>query len=294
MGIEIETAKFLVRCRSRGVSFRDIATLARHNLFVGNRELRQLFGRDVETTPYNRYRYSERFFAELGAERITVIDNSRVEAPDAFVHDLNLPIPPELHSKFDTVLDLGTLEHVFNFPVALSSAMRMVKPGGHLIIATVGNNFTGHGFYQFSPELFFRALSAENGFEIEEMVACEYSPTRRWFTVIDPATHADRGCVVNAWPVILFLRAKRHSERELFSAYPQQSDYVAQWTGNATEAQTGMVDVFAGRRFETYKRWLLETFPGFSRMIECIRFSSWNPRFSFRNKQAFRRTGKNS
>ena len=80
----------------------------------------------------------------------------------AILHDLNEPVGDELKEKFTFVLDGGTLEHIFNFPVAITGAMEMVAVGGHLAIVTGGNNFFGHGFYQFSPELFFRAFNLEN------------------------------------------------------------------------------------------------------------------------------------
>ena len=37
----------------------------------------------------------------------------------------------------------------------------------HFVRITPANNFFGHGFYQFTPELFFRIFSAANGFEVE-------------------------------------------------------------------------------------------------------------------------------
>ena len=51
--------------------------------------------------------------------------------------------------------------------------MKMVKTGGHLMLFTPANNYFGHGFYQFSPELFYRVLSKENGFEVRRMVVLE-------------------------------------------------------------------------------------------------------------------------
>ena len=61
--------------------------------------------------------------------------------------------------QFDLVFDGGTLEHVFNFSTALKNCMHMVKPHGRFVSVTLPNNWCGHGFYQFSPELFFRALT---------------------------------------------------------------------------------------------------------------------------------------
>lgn len=51
--------------------------------------------------------------------------------------------------------------------------MQMGEVGGHLVLQTVANNAFGHGFFQFSPEFFYRTLSPENGYEIERMVVVE-------------------------------------------------------------------------------------------------------------------------
>jgi hypothetical protein len=48
----------------------------------------------------------------------------------------------------------------FNFPVALANAMKMAKIGGHFAARTPANNQCGHGFYQFSPGLFYRIIGA--------------------------------------------------------------------------------------------------------------------------------------
>jgi 2-polyprenyl-3-methyl-5-hydroxy-6-metoxy-1,4-benzoquinol methylase len=57
------------------------------------------------------------------------------------------------------VFDGGTLEHIFDYPTAIKNCMKMVKPGGHLLLTTPANNWFGHGFYQFSPELFYSFVS---------------------------------------------------------------------------------------------------------------------------------------
>jgi 2-polyprenyl-3-methyl-5-hydroxy-6-metoxy-1,4-benzoquinol methylase len=103
--------------------------------------------------------------AVLDAKNVLSLDYSDYEQCD-IVHDMNQTVDPSLHEKFDAVIDGGTLEHVFNFPVAISNCMKMVKVNGSIFIFTTANNFLGHGFYQFSPELFCRIFSPENGFEI--------------------------------------------------------------------------------------------------------------------------------
>lgn len=94
----------------------------------------------------------------LGAGNVSSCDFSGYEKA-TLIHDLNVPIGPEWHERFDMVIDGGTLEHVFNFPVAIANCMNLVKTGGHLLLFSPSNNMCGHGFYQFSPELFFRVLA---------------------------------------------------------------------------------------------------------------------------------------
>ena len=122
----------------------------------------------------------ETLFQSLGASSVDSMDNSDFEGA-RLVHDLNQPIPADWKGRYDAVIDGGTLEHVFNFPVALRNVMEMVQPGGRLFIHNCANNLCGHGFYQFSPELFFRVLSPANGFQMQHCVAVEYGVRRRWF-----------------------------------------------------------------------------------------------------------------
>ncbi len=46
-------------------------------------------------------------------------------------HDLNEGLPGRFRGRFDAVIDGGTLEHVFNLPVALKASMDAVKVGGY-------------------------------------------------------------------------------------------------------------------------------------------------------------------
>ena len=55
------------------------------------------------------------------------------------------------------------------------------------------NNFAGHGFYQFSPELAFRVLSPQYGFRILDAILIEpYRPSPRYFRVADPEAAGHR------------------------------------------------------------------------------------------------------
>ena len=99
--------------------------------------------------------YSEPVLYALGANHVDSIDFSDYEKAN-IIHDLNKPVPETLKEKYSFVIDGGTLEHIFNFPVAIQNCMAMIRMGGHFVNFSPANNFMGHGFYQFSPELFYR------------------------------------------------------------------------------------------------------------------------------------------
>lgn len=227
MGIDIDVAKFLLSAGERKVDFRK-------SLMLGNQKFDflksdyQSLSSIFKLRNFNQMETGAEFLQFLGAEETSAMDFSDYEGA-AILHDLNNPISDQLKEKFTFVLDGGTLEHVFNFPVALANAMEMVEIGGHLIIVTGDNNFLGHGFYQFSPELFYRTLNEENGFQVKRMIAAEVRG--RWFEVADPKQIKGRVELVNEKPVYLMILAQKTKRAPLFVKTPQQSDYVEMWNG---------------------------------------------------------------
>lgn len=227
MGIDVDVAKFLLSARERAVNFTKSLTLGVQQL--------QFFDSDYQTlaevfdlTDFAGIKTSQDFLRFLGAREISAMDFSDYEGA-TILHDLNKPVGDELKGKFTFVLDGGTTEHVFNFPTALANAMEMIEVGGHLVIITGGNNFLGHGFYQFSPELFYRALGAENGFAVKRLIAAEVGGN--WYEVADPQTVKSRVELINEKPVYLMVLAQKIESRPLFANAPQQSDYVEMWQG---------------------------------------------------------------
>ena len=94
-----------------------------------------------------------------------------------------------------------------------------------MIGVTPANNFLGHGFYQFSPELFFRIFSDSNGFELEKMYLFFPYPDSPVYEVSDPLSVRDRVKFKNSEETFLFYIAKRVSIKPIFQNTPQQSDY---------------------------------------------------------------------
>lgn len=225
MGIDKDVAKFLLSAREQKVDFQK-------SLMLGNQQF-ALLRPDFKTLSdaynlkdLNQVKTGSDFLYFLGAKEVSAMDISGYENA-AILHDLNQPIGDELKEKFTFVLDGGTLEHIFNFPTALANAMKMVTVGGHFVIIAGGNNFLGHGFYQFSPELFYRALSEENGFTVKRMIAAEVRGN--WYEVADPKQIKGRVELINDKQTYLMILAEKTAGKPLFSNAPQQSDYVEIW-----------------------------------------------------------------
>lgn len=174
--------------------------------------------------------YAEPLLELLGADEVQSIDASDFEGA-TLVLDLNRPVPEHVLKRFTLVIDSGSLEHIFDFPTAIRSCMEMVILGGHVVVITPMNNLTGHGLYQFSPDLFYRIFAHENGFEIEAMVAFEARPRAPWYAVADPTRLRRRIELRNSWETYLAVQARRTQITPIFSSPPQQSDYAAAWAG---------------------------------------------------------------
>ena len=237
MGLDDKGTQFLLAAQRLGVSFERTATIGHQQLFVTARWLRRyLRAFQIEATDSEIQQlvtgadgFAEPFLRLLGAQRIVSIDASSYEGASQVV-DLNQTLPRELEGAFTAVIDAGSLEHVFDFPTAIQNCMRMVAPGGHFIAITLGNNAMGHGFYQFSPELFYRVFSPASGFTVERMLVTETS-SLRWYEVADPGVVGDRVQMRTFRPTYLCVAARRLANTPILDTPPQQSDYVTRWKG---------------------------------------------------------------
>ena len=111
--------------------------------------------------------------------------------------------------------------------------MQMLAVGGKFLSITIGNNYMGHGFYQFSPELFFRVLDRDNGFEMERMILFDSTGGAHWYEVSDPKRVGRRVEARTKGPIELFVQARKIADVPAFTSAPQQSDYVVAWDRDA-------------------------------------------------------------
>lgn len=262
MGLSRDGVRFVLYARRLGVDFSRMATLGRQDLELGRGALaRELadFGHRLPQEEIARIHgpYADELFRWLGARELHTYDNSSYEGA-THIHDLNLPITESAQGAYSVVLDGGSLEHVFDFPRAIRNCMEMLAVGGHYLAITPANNFMGHGFYQFSPELYYSVLAPQNGFEVVRMIAFEDRWRAPWYAVPSPREVGGPVTLMNRRPVLLLVLAKRTAEASIFASPPQQSDYVAAWSRGKPRLPRPLA------------RWLWKTFrrpSGFSRRL---------------------------
>jgi hypothetical protein len=247
MGFICGNLRVLLAQRRNGVSFSKTLLIGRQQIFLRPSEIKSLasefpeFANEIRSYTPAFGEFSEPWFkACMGCEVVDSIDASGFEGA-SLVHDMNLDVAQSslcenVVGRYDSVIDAGSLEHIFNTPVALKNCMQMVRPGGFLCLASVANNFCGHGFYQFSPELFFRVLQPENGFDhLEVLLLChpypgaELSRSQRIYRVNDPLRLGHRVGLVTRNPVMVIASAQRTQSLDMFKSPPQQSDYRKLW-----------------------------------------------------------------
>jgi SAM-dependent methyltransferase len=125
-------------------------------------------------TRYSNNINTKYLFSLYGSKKILISDVSRYENPDIII-DLNKNVKRSFYNRFDNIIDMGTLEHIFNIPAALNNYKQILKKNGNIIIATSCSNLIDHGFYSFSPTLFFDFFE-NNGFKLTNCFLREFNP----------------------------------------------------------------------------------------------------------------------
>lgn len=236
MGLDVNGTQFMLYAKTFGVDFTRMAMIGRQGLHLSSDDLKDnlaKFGFAFDEMMIDRIfkannGYAEEYFRTVGAKEIHSFDNSDYEGA-THVHNLNQEIPEQYKKQYNVVFDGGSLEHVFNFPTAIKNCMEMVQVGGYYLAITPANNFMGHGFYQFSPELFYSIFNAGNGYELVRIIAFEDRPNSEWYSVKSPESVKGRVTLTNSRPIYLFVIAKRTEDIVPFQSTPQQSDYVTAW-----------------------------------------------------------------
>jgi SAM-dependent methyltransferase len=247
MGVDAQALNFLRYARTRG-NFGKTLTIGRQFMYVPSDFVKKTL--KIEG-PYQQAEYCEELLqTHFGASHVDSLDNSKYEGASV-IFDMNSPLPVS-ETKYDTIFDGGSLEHIFNVPQALANVSLLCKPGGQILHVLPCNNFCGHGFWQFSPELFFSLYSKENGYSETEIFIARPSHLKKWFRVIQPA-NGHRVNICSSDPLYVLVRTvlagAQHSHGNI-----QQSDYLFDWkagpkpqAGKGEEGAIGMVKGWAIR-----------------------------------------------
>ena len=163
----------------KSVSLKSCLTLGRQGIHLPYdifQKLSGIFGFNFTTNEYDQY--CEKILRSTGFHTIDSLDNSSFENATV-IHDMNKPI--KISAKYGLVFDGGTIEHIFNMPQLFENIINLLEVGGIFCSVTVNNNFSGHGFYQFSPELFFRVFRPKYGMKLHKVyLALVNTPFEEW------------------------------------------------------------------------------------------------------------------
>src|SRR5438309_11541698 len=126
MGIDKASVRILLEGLEAGASFDHVLTIGRQELHIKRGELTSLLSRHgIDVSPESVKKiftdasgYCEPLFRLLGARKVDSLDISSFEGA-SILHDMNEPLPEALSERFTFVFDGGSIEHVFQYPVAL-------------------------------------------------------------------------------------------------------------------------------------------------------------------------------
>jgi hypothetical protein len=243
MGINSGSLRMMCFAVKNGVDFSKTVTIGRQLFQIQKEELNEIlsgydsqYRNSPQMEKLNRIFYAEsRPYAEplfeyFGAKTVDSIDISDYENA-TIIQDMCAQIDGKLKNKYTCVWDGGALEHIFHYTTAIRNCMELAQTGGHLILETPGNNWFGHGFYQFSPELFFSLLDKQNGFAGTRIFM--QNDMLNWYEAVSPKTLKARTgiCCSLSRPMLMYVLSKKINDTpDIINAY--QSDYQTAWDNN--------------------------------------------------------------
>ncbi len=238
MGIDIDSFQFLVYALKKK-KFGRTATM-------GRQEIRPLRRKDIKRILHlpKEIDYGEwcenLLIDHFHSSKVDSFDYSDYE-DCTFTHDMNKPLPSTLttpNHQYDTILDIGTFEHIYNLPQAFKNISSMCADGGVIIHAVPANNMCGHGFWQFSPELFYSLYSESNGYAETEVFFVNKTNSKYWYKVKIPE-NGIRRVVQNKDEVYALVRTKK--VKTFSHDNVQQSDFVRVWDQKNSNVENRLI-----------------------------------------------------
>ncbi len=231
MGITINTLDSLIYFKKeKDIDFSEFAMIGRQQFyftyeqyfsFASKYEFLKKFEFDNNSIGYELF--SDHFFKTVFNSNCVSFDANGYEGAN-YIHDFNFSINDQFVDKYTTVFDGGSTEHIFDVPMVLNNYKKMLKVGGTYVAALPCNQWGGHGFYQFNPELFYRFFSSENGFNCSCYLYHEQGSSDLQFFE-DAIKTGRRIEFMSDRPLSLFVIARKLSNNENCNGSIQQSYY---------------------------------------------------------------------
>jgi hypothetical protein len=208
------------------------------------------------------------FFDAFGFDHIAAADYSDFDDAE-LVYDMNRDDLPAPHrGAYDCVVDGGTMEHVFHAPNFLKNVFGLLRVGGRVIHVSPASNAVDHGFYSFSPCLFYEFYKA-NGWHIDACKLLNFGtrllPIR--MTAYDYAPPIPRsvldGYLAGTVHYNFFIATKTPDARG--DLVPQQNFYQGLWDGKAPVAGGAARRISPARALVGAAKALIKRYPAIER-----------------------------
>jgi SAM-dependent methyltransferase len=222
MGMTFQTFDLLKKNIDEFGELGDVLTLGKLGNQIDKKKLKLL--RLENDAAFSR-KYCDSILKDyFGANLVHSIDNSNFEGAN-IIFDMNEELK-NITKQYDTIIDIGTSEHVFNVNQSLKNISKLCKSGGRIIHCLPANNQCGHGFWQFSPELFFSLYDESNGYQSTRLNLIDsYDDKTYW--QINKKPKNERLELNSFTPLYIFVSTTKKLENVIQKA--QQSDYEYVW-----------------------------------------------------------------
>lgn len=226
MGMTFQTFDLLKKNINEFGQLGNVLTLGRLGNQIDKKKLKLL---GLENDKAFSHEYSEEILIKhLGASSVDSIDNSDFEKAN-IVHDMNEELKI-IKKRYDTIIDFGTSEHVFNINQNLRNISNLCKNGGRIVHCLPANNQCGHGFWQFSPELFFSLYDELNGYQSTKLYLIDSYDARNYWQIKKKPKN-ERLELNSFTPLYIFVSTIKKLDNTIQKA--QQSDYEHAWKKKA-------------------------------------------------------------
>ncbi len=178
-------------------------TFGRQNILIPARYHKKLSkAHNIDSSTLSGF--CEPLLYKIGSSKVISVDVSDHEGCDLIL-DLSQPIPEKYYNLFDTIIDYGTSEHIFNYPQVLSNVFRMLKNDGAYNFCLPVTGWCDHGLYQFSPNM-FTSISTSGYFNLKYLfMLSKYSrnvyavKNPRWLRTIELLSYKR----ILAWGILI-------------------------------------------------------------------------------------------